>query len=243
MSSLENVPPNIAKLLASIEREINEPVIPTHPVIDLVNHPKSIDVGDRTVKVLASIRDPQVVVLGDLLSADECDAIIELSKARMQRSTVLENNTGGSVEHTNRTSFGGFLRNNETDLVARVEARIARLINWPADNGEGMQVLRYSVGAEYQPHHDWFDPALAGSEPQLRRGGQRLATVVMYLNDTPNGGGTWFPTLGLEVLPHKGSAVFFSYKGNDVRCLHGGSPVLAGEKWAATKWYRENLFT
>ena len=66
----------------------------------------------------------------------------------------------------------------------------------------------------------------------------------MYLNDPSRGGGTTFPSVNLEIAPKKGSAVFFSYdRAHPVsRTLHGGAPVLAGEKWVATKWLREREF-
>ena len=46
------------------------------------------------------------------------------------------------------------------------------------------------------------------------------------------------------MLPKRGSAVFFSYSQAhpDSLSLHGGAPVLAGEKWVATKWLRERAF-
>ena len=73
-------------------------------------------------------------------------------------------------------------------------------------------------------------------------GGQRIATLIMYLNDVESGGSTIFPDIGLDVLPHKGNAVFFAYSSErgelDNRTLHGGSPVSGGEKWIATKWIR-----
>ena len=48
----------------------------------------------------------------------------------------------------------------------------------------------------------------------------------------------------LEVGPIKGNAVFFSYDRPHAatRSLHGGAPVLAGEKWVATKWLRIGEF-
>jgi prolyl 4-hydroxylase len=38
--------------------------------------------------------------------------------------------------------------------------------------------------------------------------------------------------------------VFFSYHAPHVstKTLHGGAPVLEGEKWVATKWLREREF-
>jgi prolyl 4-hydroxylase len=52
-----------------------------------------------------------------------------------------------------------------------------------------------------------------------------------------------FPEIGLDVLPRRGNAVYFAYCAEngalDARSLHGGSPVGDGEKWIATKWFRE----
>ena len=199
-----------------------------------------LDGGDREVRVLATMLLPRVVVLGGLLSDEECDAMIELARPRLERSMTVEPESGGDMVHPDRTSFGmGFARG-ENALCARIEARIARLLDWPVDHGEALQVLKYGPGAQYKPHHDYFDPAMPGSEVLLRRGGQRVASVVMYLNTPERGGATVFPESHLEVAAVKGNAVFFSYDRPHpmTRTLHGGAPVLAGEKWILTKWLR-----
>ena len=112
------------------------------------------------------------------------------------------------------------------------------------ENGEGVQVLNYQPGAEYKPHYDYFDPAAPGTPTILKRGGQRVGTLVMYLNNPERGGGTTFPDVGLEVAPQRGNAVFFSYDRPhpSSQTLHGGAPVVSGEKWVATKWLREREF-
>ena len=144
--------------------------------------------------------------------------------------------------------FGGFLTHAECDALVELArqrlARIAALVNWPVENGEGIQVLRYRPGAEYKAHHDYFDPAQPGSSTILARGGQRVGTLVMYLNTPERGGATGFPDAGLDVAPIKGNAVFFAYERPDpsMLTLHSGSPVIAGEKWVATKWMREGVF-
>ena len=58
------------------------------------------------------------------------------------------------------------------------------------ERGEGIQILHYLPGAEYKPHYDYFDPAQPGTASILRRGGQRVATLVMYLSEPARGGGT-----------------------------------------------------
>lgn len=214
------------------------------PDLDLSRSPRQIDAGDRMVDVIASLNQPRVVVLGNLLSADECDALIESARPQLARSLTVATKTGGEELNPDRTSSGTFFARGQTPEVTRVEARIARLLDWPVENGEGLQVLHYQPGAEYKPHYDYFDPDEPGTPTILKRGGQRLATLVMYLSEPARGGGTTFPDAGLEVAPVRGNAVFFNYDRPhpSTRTLHGGAPVIEGDKWVATKWLREREF-
>jgi len=208
------------------------------------DQPSRLRVLDRDVTVLSVMKLPRVIVLGGFLSDAECDQIVALAKPRMARSETVDNLTGGSEVNVARTSRGMFFERGETGVIDKVERRIAALLDWPVQNGEGLQVLHYQPGAEYKPHYDYFDPVHPGSAPILKRGGQRVGTVLMYLNTPKKGGGTTFPDVGFEVAPIKGNAVFFSYDRAHVntKSLHGGAPVIEGEKWVATKWLREREF-
>lgn len=44
------------------------------------------------------------------------------------------------------------------------------------ENGESLQVLHYEVGQKYEPHYDYF-----ADEFNIKNGGQRIATLLMYL--------------------------------------------------------------
>ena len=214
------------------------------PEPNLADNPLFVDTGDRRVAVLATMSKPRIVVFGDLLSSDECDALVAAARPRMARSLTVANATGGEEVNADRTSDGMFFQRGESEVVRRIETRIARLLGWPVENGEGLQVLHYRPGTEYKPHYDYFDPAQPGTPTILKRGGQRVGTLVIYLNEPEKGGGTVFPDVGFEVAPKRGNAVFFSYDRAhaSTKTLHGGSPVLAGEKWIATKWLREGEF-
>lgn len=211
------------------------------PAVLQDNDASLLDLGDRQVCVLVSLLLPRVVVLGDFLSDAECDALIALAQPRLARSRTVDNDNGAQIVHAARTSDSMCLQLGQDALCQRIEARIARLLDWPVDHGEGLQVLRYAIGAEYQPHYDYFDPTAAGTPVLLQAGGQRLASLVMYLNTPERGGATRFPDAHLDVAAVKGNAVFFSYDRPHpmTRSLHAGAPVLAGEKWVATKWLRE----
>jgi len=204
----------------------------------------SIWAADREVGVVMTMFNPRVIVFSNLLSAEECDEMIALARARLARSETVQTATGSSEVNEARTSQGMFFERGENPVCARLEARIAALTSWPLENGEGLQILRYDPGAEYKPHYDYFDPAQAGTPTILKRGGQRVASLVCYLNTPTSGGQTIFPDVQLDVAPIRGNAVFFSYDRPHpiTRTLHGGAPVLEGEKWVATKWLREGRF-
>lgn len=203
-----------------------------------------VDVDDRRVVVSTYVSDPLIVVFDGLLCDSECDALISAASPRMKRSMTVDSDIGDEKVHPSRTSNGMFFKRGELDVVARIEARISTLVDWPVDRGEGLQVLQYLPGAEYKPHYDYFDPSFPGTAGILKRGGQRVATLIMYLSDPEEGGLTSFPDVHLKVTPKRGSAVFFTYPVADPtsNTLHGGEPVVLGEKWIATKWFRETVF-
>ena len=203
-----------------------------------------VPVDGCEVKVITSMREPRILVFSNLLSDAECEELIESARTRLSRSMTVAVDDGSEKLHEDRTSNGMFFERGETALIKRLETRFARLLNWPEENGEGLQVLQYLPGAEYKPHHDYFEPAEAGTPALLKRGGQRVGTLIIYLNEPVRGGSTVFPAVNLEVVPRRGHAVFFSYGRPDpsTRSLHGGTPVLEGEKWIATKWLREHEF-
>ena len=234
-------------LRVHLENKAQEQGLPAAvPVPDpgLDEAPLYLDAGDRQVCVLQAMYNPRIVVFGGLLSDEECEALIELAKPRLARSLTVATQTGGEEVNADRTSNGMFFQRGENELVKRLEARIARLVNWPEENGEGLQVLHYRPGTEYKPHYDYFDPNEPGTPTILKRGGQRVGTLIMYLGEPEKGGATSFPDVHLEVAPKRGNAVFFSYQcaHPTTKSLHGGAPVIAGEKWIATKWLRERRF-
>uniref|UniRef100_A0A803MY32 Fe2OG dioxygenase domain-containing protein n=1 Tax=Chenopodium quinoa TaxID=63459 RepID=A0A803MY32_CHEQI len=184
---------------------------------------------------------------------EECDYLRAIALPRLQVSTVVDTKTGKGVRSEVRTSSGMFLHPDERKypLIEAIEKRISVYSQVPAENGELIQVLRYEKDQFYKPHHDYFSDSF-----NVKRGGQRVATMLMYLSDNVEGGETYFPMAGsgecscggkmvsgMSVKPLKGDAVLFWSMGldgqPDPRSLHGGCEVLSGEKWSATKWMRQ----
>ena len=191
---------------------------------------------DREINIIARLEEPLIVVMGNVLSDDECDELITMSRDRLQRSKV-----GNAREVDDlRTSSSLFFKEGENDIVTRIEKRTSQIMNIPVEHGEGLQILNYKIGQEYKAHFDFFSSA----NGPVRN--PRVSTLVMYLNDVEEGGETYFPKLNFSVAPQKGMAVYFEYfyeahHLNELT-LHGGSPIIKGEKWAATQWMRRKSY-
>ena len=200
----------------------------------------TIKVLGRDVKLVMSIDQPRVMLFDGLLDDDECDEVMRIAEPRLKRST--HNYDGGKfVEHLGdaRTSWeADLLRHEGIAVCDRLDARVQALLDWPVDFSAKWQVLRYGVGGEFKPHYDCFNDSLGPWHPVLRGGGHRCGTLIVYLKTPIRGGATIFPDLSLEVPAQRGSALYFAYP-KPVRVLHGGAPVLEGEKWAMTKWFRQ----
>ncbi|AQK62267.1 uncharacterized protein [Zea mays] len=202
---------------------------------------------------------PRAFLYSGFLSDTECDHLVSLAKGSMEKSMVADNDSGKSVASQARTSSGTFLAKREDEIVSAIEKRVAAWTFLPEENAESLQVLRYETGQKYDAHFDYFH-----DRNNLKLGGQRVATVLMYLTDVNKGGETVFPNAegshlqykdetwsecsrsGLAVKPKKGDALlFFNLHVNataDTGSLHGSCPVIEGEKWSATKWIHVRSF-
>jgi len=206
----------------------------------------SIQTTDRLVRVAARAARPMLAVLNGVIDAEECEELIALARPRLAPSTVVDPQTGQNVVSGQRSSFGMFFRLQENALIARLDRRFSEVMNLPIENGEGIQILHYPTSGQSTPHFDFLIPSNSANHASLTRSGQRVSTMVTYLNDVEGGGETVFPEAGWAVSPQRGNAVYFEYCNSmnqrDHASLHASSPVERGEKWVATKWMRQRRF-
>ena len=203
-------------------------------------------VSDRAVDVLFVLQQPRVVLLGNVLSEEECDAIVRHCDNHYSRSTVTSEDDGASTVHQGRTSEMACIQRGEANVADLIDRRLSALANWPVECSEPFQLQKYNPTQEYRPHFDWLNPDSSGHRAHLQRGGQRLGTFILYLTDVEQGGGTAFPSIGLEIFPKKGNALFFlntdANHQPDQLTLHAGCPVVKGTKIIANKWLRQGRY-
>lgn len=196
---------------------------------------KHIIVDDRKINIVTKFEEPLIIVLDKVLSNQECDQLIEFSKDKLKRSKISSSGEGEVNEI--RTSSSMFFQESENDILEKLEKRISDIMCIPIEHAEGIQILKYTPGQEYKAHFDFFNSASKAAK------NNRISTLVIYLNDVEEGGETYFPKLNLSISPKKGRAVYFEYFYNNEDLneltLHGGAPVIKGEKWVATQWMRK----
>ena len=177
--------------------------------------------------------DPIVYVVNNFLSDDECEAFVEMGKGKMERAKVISDDE--SEFHASRTNDFCWLEHSASDVIHEVSKRFSVLVKMPINNAEQFQLVYYGPGNEYKPHFDAFDKTTKEGQNNWFPGGQRMVTALAYLNDVEEGGATDFPKINVSVKPNKGDVVVFHncIEGTteiNPQALHGGSPVVAGEK-------------
>ena len=186
--------------------------------------------------------DPPVIV-ESVLTPDECKYIIDKATPLFSRSGVV----GSSVPNATRTSETAWIVKSDP-IAQKVFSKIQELTGKPLENCENLQVVRYQPGTYYKAHHDSCCDDSEGCIKFAKEGGQRVATLLVYLNSEFTDGETHFPDHGdLKLKADPGSGIFFRPMGRDVnkchpRALHAGLPISSGTKYVCNVWVREDKF-
>jgi hypothetical protein len=188
---------------------------------------------------------PQIREYPQHISEEQCMCVV-LTAMRHMRPSKAADPDGRWVEVGLRTSDEALIDPLLEDVVLRqVQRRMAAVSGLPLSHAEPLIVLRYAPGQEYRPHSDCLPESLI--TPFERGGsGQRVATVITYLNADCTGGATVFPRLDLSVAPRAGNVLCFSNLDAEGRpepgAVHAGEPVTAGLKWICTLWMRQGPY-
>jgi hypothetical protein len=189
---------------------------------------------------------PRIFTVENFLPKPVCAWLIKQARKNLQRAPVQTAAQSGafSVDGSRTNSVAGS-NPLQPDLVLQlVNLRIAAAIGVPLANQEPTNFLHYARQQEYAQHYDFIRPEEEqGFAHELRAIGQRVATILVYLNDGYEGGETSFPRLDWSYKGKTGDALIFwnlSAAGErEFDSLHAGSPVTKGEKWLLSKWVRE----
>ena len=197
-------------------------------------------------EVQTAIQQPFVGVIQRFAGAAECRWLIDSARERLGPATVFDQASGALRPDERRTSRAAIFTFDQVDpVIEMIRARISATLGVPLRHFEASQVLHYAPGQEFHPHHDYFDPSFDGFHEEIAARGQRVATLLIYLNDDFTGGETSFPSLGFDYRGEIGDAIAFASvdpggQPNPLT-LHAGLPPLSGEKWIFSQWVRDRV--
>ena len=204
-----------------------------------------IEIVEKDSELVETIhsKEPFVSTIDNLLTDDECNHMINISKGLMKSSLVSDGKKG--IVSQGRTSSNAWIQHNHDEITKSIGEKIAGIVGMPLENAEAYQVIHYGIDAQYRRHYDSWDHN--GSEKTIRcmkYGGSRLKTALVYLNDVEEGGSTRLNKLDVDVSPKKGKLLIFenTFVGTNIKhplSEHAGMPVIKGEKYAFNLWFKE----
>ncbi len=209
---------------------------------------------DRVAVVSGGYR---VLFFRGFLSHSECRELIELAHPRLEVAKVHDH---GPVVYKpeSRTSMMAWLKDGESQACGVMASAVSVLAGGRGPElQEECQVAMYHPGGRFETHCDACISSDEAVCKEFNRGmGHRIGTLLVYLNADFGGGETFFESLPepIRVRPETGLAIFFESAvpnpeapgGADLilpQSYHRGAPVVAGEKWIATKWVHCELGT
>ena len=188
---------------------------------------------------------PSIVVEDSVLSPDLCDYLMQLAESKGLADNLI-NRDGKYIQDEIRTSKGTFFNHGDNKILDGVIEAFCGMCGLSPARLEPVSIQRYQPGQEYKPHYDAFLPDEMGEMPKsakIEEAGNRPVTMIAYLNDVQDGGGTVFPVLGLAVQAKQGRVVMFGNLDENKlphpASLHMGLPPENGDKWIITFWFRE----
>lgn len=192
-------------------------------------------------------QDPNICYYDNFITDEECEFIINVSKPHMKRAGVSDDSIKLET-YKGRTNKSHWIPLDKYEIMKKMCIRIAIKIGVKFKQFESFQVIHYSVGDEYKYHYDAYDKNSDKYDKYCSERGNRLITVLCYINDVEEGGGTGFDMIEgridpLIVQPVKGRMVVFQNVNEDgslhQQSRHAGLPIISGEKWAFNLWVRE----
>lgn len=186
---------------------------------------------------------PRVRSAPAFVGREVCDWLIASARGKLRPALMFHGATQTAVVDPHRTCSDFEFDIVGSDLVGvLLRARISALTGLPTATMEPPRIFHYAVGQDIKPHYDRLTlGARAHLEPSYT--GDRLVTLILYLNDDFDGGELDFPKVGKSFKGQTGDAIYFAHVdadgAPDLLSLHAGLPITRGEKWVLSQWIHD----
>ena len=189
-------------------------------------------------------------IINNIITEEEAKYIIDKATINFYDSLVIDDSTDYSTEgnlDTNTRKSKTSWMHKDDPIIYNIMTRIANIVNLPLENAESLQVVKYEPNGYFKHHHDSCCYNNNSCVEFTKNGGQRIKTILIYLNDDFTEGSTDFPVLNKKIKVPKYCAIVFNPLAKDSnkchpKALHAGLPVESGIKYVANLWFRESKY-
>ena len=180
-------------------------------------------------------------LLPEFITPDECKNLIGLIDKDLNESTVALG--AERVVDDSRKSQTAYLCDCSKQVMA-LKNKIAKELGVNVNQMEGLQGQKYSKDGYFKEHHDGFDSV--NIKKFGLHSGNRIKTLMIFLNMEMEGGWTTFPAVDRSFMPLTGCALTWDNLKEDGKlqpaAKHTAERVAFGEKYIVTAWIRENAW-
>ena len=183
----------------------------------------------------------------DVLSERECAHFIRLGTDL--RPGLVVSNMGSSTGclSATRSSRVKWIGHHLDATTTAVGARLSAMVGLPLWHAEDFHIELYESGGGYDWHPDAFPHNSLQGQANMTRGGQRLATVIVFLNDCDSSGRLEFWPPAPVILHRRGRVVFAHH-------CEGSSTLMsrnffcrdtapeAGQRWQFKLFFHEEPY-
>ncbi|XP_069936006.1 prolyl 4-hydroxylase subunit alpha-3-like [Cherax quadricarinatus] len=182
--------------------------------------------------------DPYIVLIYEVINPGE----IEQVKERASRHLHASHNVLKDFNHSASRSPWSLKHvwlEEEVQSLWNLDRRFSHLarVTLPQHHSEPYMVAEYGLGGSYEAHRDTYGPVR--SPPDLHVG-ERMASVLTFLQAPTAGGRTVFPWVGVGVGVVERAALLWwnllSSHEHDFLTRHATCPVLHGSLRVVKKW-------
>jgi prolyl 4-hydroxylase len=184
---------------------------------------------------------PRISVFDNVLSEEFCDALVARHSALgMNPNSGVQSRQESYQQVTELVENRGISLGVDPyhyDVLATAIFNTAQI---PFSHIEAIDVYNYVEGQYLDLHHDYpYDPKQIN---YYMYGGDRVGTGIFYLNDDFDGGETCFPKHNVNVIPKKGSFLYFQQgydESTNWSTIHESKLITQGCKWIASCFFSD----
>jgi prolyl 4-hydroxylase len=186
--------------------------------------------------------EPLIIVFDNVVSEEDCDKIIEKHIADgMNPNSGKQSRQESYAQVTEDVEQRGISLGMDPHHYGLIADVIVENCGFPHSLIEAIDIYNYDVGRYLDLHHDY--PYFPDKINYYSHGNNdRVGTSILYLNDDYEGGTTYFPKLGVDIKPKKGSMLYFKQcydEATNWSTIHESRVITKGTKWIASCFFSE----